>query len=65
MGLWYATARTPYVLVPMVNMFGSNDDLSGGAGVYTFKSYDRYFGYVVVNAVWHKVNLVNNSTVYW
>ena len=26
----------------------------GLAGVYTFKSSDRYFGYEVVSAVWHR-----------
>ena len=54
MGPWYANARSPYDLVlavPMVNMFGSDDDLSGRAGVYTFKSSDKYFGYAVVNVV--------------
>ena len=57
MGPWYTNARSPYDLVlavPMVNMFGSDDDLSGHAGVYTFKSSDRYFGYVIVKAVWRK-----------
>ena len=61
MGLWYANASSPYDLVlavPMVNMFGSNDDVSGRAGVYTFKSSDRYFGYVVVSAVWHKESIL-------
>ena len=53
MGPWYTNARSPYdfvLAVLMVNMFGSDDDLSGRAGVYTFKSSDRYFGYAVVNA---------------
>ena len=53
---WYANARCLYYLVlavAMVSMFGSDDDLSGLAGVYTFKSSDRYFGYAVVHAVWH------------
>ena len=57
MGPWYANARFPYDLVlavPMVNMFGSDDDLSGLAGIYTFKSSDRYFGYAVDNTVCHK-----------
>ena len=56
MGPWYTKAHSQYDLVlavPMVNMFVSDNDLSGRAGVYTFKSSDRYFGYVVVNAVWH------------
>ena len=56
MGSWYTNARSPYDLVLavlMVHMFESDDDLSGCAGVYTFKSSHRYFGYVVVSAVWH------------
>ena len=35
----------------MLRIFGSNDEHSGLAGVYTFNSSDRYFGYAVVNAV--------------
>ena len=38
MGPWYANARSPYdfaFAVLMVNMFGSDDDLSGRAGVNT------------------------------
>ena len=61
MGPWYANARSPYDLVhavPMVSMFGSDDNLSGLAGIYTFKSSDRYFGYVEVNAVWHKESIL-------
>ena len=61
MGPWYTNARSPYDLVLavlMVNMFGSDDDLSGRAGVYTFKSSDRYFGYAVVSAVWHKESIL-------
>ena len=56
MGLWYANARCPYDLVlaaAMLRVFGSDDKDSGLAGVYTFKSSDRYFRYTVVNAVWH------------
>jgi len=34
----------------MLRIFGSNDERSGLAGVYTFNSSDRYFGYAVVNA---------------
>ena len=49
----------------MLRMFGSDNECSGLAGVYTFKSSDRYFGYAAVIAVWHRVNLVNNSTGYW
>ena len=37
------------VATPMV--CGSDDERSDLAGVYTFKSSDRYFGYAVVNAV--------------
>ena len=61
MGPWYTNARSPYDLVLavlIVNMFGSDDDLSGLVGVYTFKSCDRYFGYAVVNAVWHKESIL-------
>ena len=63
MGPWYTNARSPYpydlvLAVPMVNMFGSDDDLSGRAGVYTFKSSARYFGYAVVSAVWHKESIL-------
>ena len=53
---------TQYALVlavAMINMFGSDDDLRGRAGVYTFKSSDRYFGYAVVNAVWHRESVCN------
>ena len=60
MGSWYTNARSPYYLVlavPMVNVFGSDDDLNDRAGVYTFKRSDRYFGYAVVNAVWHKESI--------
>ena len=35
----------------MLRIFGSNDERSGLAGVYTFNSSDRCFGYAVVNAV--------------
>ena len=61
MGPWYTNAHSLYDLVLavlMVNMFGSNDDLSGRAGVYTFKSSDRYFEYAVVSAVWHKESIL-------
>ena len=57
MGPWYANARSPYDLVfamAMVSMFGSHEIV----GVYTFKSSDRYFGYAVVNAVWHKDSIL-------
>ena len=39
--------------VAILRIFGFNDKCSGLAGVYTFKSSDRYFGYAVVNALWH------------
>ena len=61
MGPWYANARSPYdlvLVVAMVSMLGSDVDISGLAGVYTFKSSDRYFGYAVVNAVWHKDSIL-------
>ena len=57
MGPWYANAHCPYDFVlaaAMLRMFGSNDERSGLAGVYTFNSSDRYFGYAVVSAVWHR-----------
>ena len=65
MGPWQENARCPYdfvLAVVMLKIFGSNDERSGLAGVYTFNSSDRYFGYAVVNAVvnavWHRVNLL-------
>ena len=42
----------------MLSIFESNDEHSGLAGVYTFKSSDRYFGYAVVNAVWHTESIL-------
>ena len=48
--------RWPYDLVLVVailRMFRSDDECSGLAGVYTVKSSERYFGYAVVNEVWH------------
>ena len=54
MGPWYANARCPYDFVlaaAMLRIFGSNDERSDLAGVYTFNSSDRYFAYAVVNAV--------------
>ena len=56
MGPWKENARCPYDFVlaaAILRIFGSNDEHSGLAGVYTFNSFDRYFGYAVVNAVWH------------
>ena len=41
MGPWYANACCPYDLVhaaAMLRIFGSNDERSGLAGVYTFNS---------------------------
>ena len=61
MGPWYANARCPYDFVlatAMLTIFGSNDERSGLAGVYTFNSSDRYFGYAVVNAVWHRESIL-------
>ena len=55
LGLWYTNVRWPYdlvLVVAMLRMFGS-DECSGHAGVYTVKSSERYFGYAVVNEVWH------------
>ena len=54
-------ARCPYDFVlaaAMLRIFGSNDERSGLAGVYTFKSSDRYFGYAVVNAVCHRGSIL-------
>ena len=68
MGPWKANVRYSYDFVlaaAMLRIFGSNDERSGLAGVYKFNSSDRYFGYAVVNAVWHRVNLVSNSIGYW
>ena len=42
----------------MLRIFGSNDERSGLAGVYTFNSSDRYFGYAVVNAVRHRESIL-------
>ena len=42
----------------MLRIFGSNDERSGLAGFYTFNSSDRYFGYAVVNAVWHRESIL-------
>ena len=61
MGPWYANARCPYDFVlaaAMLGIFGSNDERSGLAGVYTFNSFDRYFGYAVVSAVWHRESIL-------
>ena len=61
MGPWYANARCPYDFVlaeAKLRMFGSNDERSGLAGVYTFNSSDRYCGYAVVNAVWHSESIL-------
>ena len=61
MGRWYTNAPCPYELVlaaAMLRIFGSDDGRSGLAGIYTFKSSDRYFGYAVVNAVWHRGSIL-------
>ena len=42
----------------MLRIFGSNDEHSGLAGVHTFNSSDIYFGYAVVNAVWHRESIL-------
>ena len=52
MGPWYANARCPYAAA-MLRIFGSDDERSALAGVYTFNSSHRYFGYAVVNAAWY------------
>ena len=61
MGLWQANAHCPYDFVlaaAMLMLFGSKDERSGLAGVYTFNSSDRYFGYAVVNAVQHSESVL-------
>ena len=61
MGPWYSNACCPYDLVlaeATLKIFGFNNECSGLAGVYTFKSFDRYFGYAVVNAVWHRESIL-------
>ena len=53
-GPWYANTRCPYDLVlavAVLRIFGSDDEHSGLAGEYTLNSFDKYFGYAVVNAV--------------
>ena len=60
MGPWYTNAHFPYDFVlaaAMLRIFGSDNKRSGLAGVYTFNSSDIYFGYAVVDAVWHIVTL--------
>ena len=42
----------------MLRMFGSDDGRSGLAGVYIVKSSERYFGYAVVNKVWHTESIL-------
>ena len=42
----------------MLRIFGSNDERSGLAGVYTFNSSDRYFEYAVVKIVRHREAIV-------
>ena len=43
----------------MLRIFGSNDERSGLAGVYAFNSSDRYLGYAVINAVWHRESILS------
>ena len=60
-GPWNPNARCPYDLVLATatqRILGSDDERSGLAGVYTFKSSDRYFGYAIVNAVWHTESIL-------
>ena len=40
-------------VVAKLRMFESDVERRGLAGVYTVKSSERYFGYAVVNEVWH------------
>ena len=57
----HANARSPYGFVlaaAMLRIFGSDDERSGLAGVYTFKSSDRYFGYAIVHAVGHRESIL-------
>ena len=64
MGPWYANARCPYDLdlaAATLRIFGSNDERSGLAGVYTFNRSDRYFGYAVVNTYNNNNNNNNNN----
>ena len=42
----------------MLRIFGYNDERSGLALIYTLNSSDRYFGYAVVNAVWHRESIL-------
>ena len=61
MGPWYTNAHYAYDLVlaaAMLRIFGFDTEHSGQACVYTFKSSDRYFGYAVVNAVWHRESIL-------
>ena len=37
----------------MLRMFGFDDERSGLADEYALKSFKRYFGYALVNEVWH------------
>ena len=56
LGPWYANVCWPYdfaLVADLLRMFGSDDECSGLASVYTVKSSERYFGYEVVNEVWH------------
>ena len=61
MGPWYANARCQYDLVlaaATLGIFEYDNERSDHDGVYTLNSSDRYFGYAVVNAVWHKESIL-------
>ena len=67
-GSLVGNARCPYDLVlaaAMLRIFGSNDERSGLTGVYTFNSSDRYFGYAVVSAVWHRESWRHRKSKHW
>ena len=51
MGPWYANARCPYDFVlatAMLKIFGSNNERSGLAGVYTFNSILRSLLIIII-----------------
>ena len=61
MGPWYTNAHCPYDFVlaaAILRIYGYNDERIGLAGVYTFNSSDRYFGYAVVSTVWHRESIL-------
>ena len=53
-----AVHMTFVLAAAMLRIFRSNNERSGLAGVYTFNSSDRYFGYAVVNAVWQRESIL-------